>query len=205
ARAPRGPARGAARGSRARRPPAGAAGGGLGLDRHARHARGWIVTRTEEPVDILLVDDRPENLLALEAILEPLGQRLIRARSGEAALSCLLEREFAVILLDVQMPEMSGLETARMIRAREQTRFIPIIFLTAISKEKEDEDIFEGHSLGAVDYMFKPFQPAVLRSKVQVFVELYRQQQRIAEQEHQLRAGERRELEMRHMHELLES
>jgi PAS domain S-box-containing protein len=161
------------------------------------------MSRLEAPVDILLVDDRPENLLALEAILEPLGHRLVRARSGEAALTCLLESEFALILLDVQMPEMSGFETARMIKAREQTRFIPIIFLTAISKE--EEYVFEGHSFGAVDYLFKPFQPAVLRSKVQVFVELYRQQRRIAEQEHQLRAGERRELEMRHMDELLAS
>ncbi len=161
------------------------------------------MTRPEEPVDILLVDDRPENLLALEGILEPLGQRLVRASSGEAALRQLLVRDFAVILLDVQMPEMNGFETARMIKARERTRFIPIIFLTAISKE--EEYVFEGYSVGAVDYMFKPFQPGVLRSKVQVFVELYRQQQRIAEQEQQLRDAERRELELRHMHELLQS
>jgi len=128
---------------------------------------------------------------------------LVRAPSGEAALRCLLESDFAVILLDVQMPEMNGFETARMIKARERTRFIPIIFLTAISKE--EEYVFEGYSVGAVDYMFKPFQPAVLRSKVQVFVELYRQQRRIADQEQQLRDVERRELETRHMHELLES
>jgi PAS domain S-box-containing protein len=161
------------------------------------------MTHMDEPVDILLVDDRPENLLALEAILEPLGQRLVRASSGESALRCLLERDFAVILLDVQMPAMNGFETARMIKARERTRFIPIIFLTAISKE--DEYVFEGYSVGAVDYMFKPFQPSVLRSKVQVFVELYRQQRRIADQEQQLRDAERRELELRHMHELLQS
>jgi PAS domain S-box-containing protein len=161
------------------------------------------VTRTDEPVDILLVDDRPENLLALEAILEPLGQRLVRASSGDDALRQLLERDFAVILLDVQMPEMNGFETARMIKARERTRFIPIIFLTAISKE--EEYVFEGYSVGAVDYMFKPFQPSVLRSKVQVFVELYRQQRRIAEQEQQLHDVERRELEVRHMQELLQS
>jgi PAS domain S-box-containing protein len=161
------------------------------------------MNRGEAPVDILLVDDRPENLLALEAILEPLGQRMVRAPSGEAALRCLLERDFAVILLDVQMPEMNGFETARMIKARERTRFIPIIFLTAMSKE--EEYVFEGYSVGAVDYMFKPFQPAVLRSKVQVFVELYRQQRRIAEQEQQLRDVERQELEMRHMQELLQS
>ena len=161
------------------------------------------MTRVEEPVNILVVDDRPENLLALEAILEPLGQRLVRASSGEAALRELLERDFAVILLDVQMPEMNGFETARLIKARERTRFIPIIFLTAISKE--EEYVFAGYSVGAVDYMFKPFQPGVLRSKVQVFVELYRQQRRLAEQEQQLRDVERRELEVRHMHELLQS
>jgi PAS domain S-box-containing protein len=157
----------------------------------------------EPPVDILLVDDRPENLLALEAILEPLGQRLVRAQSGEDALRRLLEREFAVILLDVQMPGMNGFETARMIKSRERTKFMPIIFLTAISKE--EEYVFHGYSVGAVDYIFKPFQPEILRSKVQVFVELNRQQRRIAQHEQRLRDIERRELELKHMHELLES
>jgi len=161
------------------------------------------MTRPDEPVDILLVDDRAENLLALEAILEPLGQRLVRAPSGEAALRCLLDHDFAVILLDVQMPAMSGFDTARMIKARRRTKFIPIIFLTAISKEQEY--VFEGYSVGAVDYIFKPFQPAVLRSKVQVFVELHRQQRRITAQEQQLREAERHELELRHMRELLQS
>jgi PAS domain S-box-containing protein len=158
---------------------------------------------TEAPVDILLVDDRPENLLALEAILEPLGQRLMRAQSGEDALRCLLEREFAVILLDVQMPGMNGFETAELIKARERTRFTPIIFLTAISKE--EEYVFRGYSVGAVDYMFKPFQPAILQSKVQVFVDLYRQQKRIAEQEQRVHDLERQELELQHMTELLQS
>lgn len=157
----------------------------------------------ERQVDILLVDDRPENLLALEAILEPLGQRLVRARSGEDALRCLLDREIAVILLDVQMPGMNGFETAKMIKSRERTKHIPIIFLTAISKE--DEYVFHGYEVGAVDYIFKPFQPEILRSKVRVFVELYRQQRRIAEQEQQLREIERKELELRHMRELVAS
>ncbi|HEX4681242.1 MAG TPA: ATP-binding protein [Gemmatimonadaceae bacterium] len=156
-----------------------------------------------EPVDILLVDDRAENLLALEAILEPLGQRLVRASSGEDALRCLLAREFAVILLDVQMPGMNGFETAELIKARERTKFTPIIFLTAISKE--DEYVFKGYSVGAVDYMFKPFQPAILRSKVQVFVDLYVQQRRIAEQEQRIREIERQELELQHMNEMLQS
>ncbi len=155
------------------------------------------------PVDILIVDDRPENLLALEAILEPLGQRLVRASSGEDALRCLLERDYAVILLDVQMPNMNGFETARLIKARERTRFIPIIFLTALSKDAEY--VFRGYSVGAVDYMFKPFQPEILRSKVQVFVELYLQQRRLTDQEQRLREVERQDLELKHMRELLQS
>jgi PAS domain S-box-containing protein len=158
---------------------------------------------TEDPVDILIVDDRPENLLALEAILEPLGQRLIRAHSGEEALRQLLLREFAVILLDVQMPHMNGFEAARLIKARERTRFTPIIFLTAISKE--EEYVFRGYSVGAVDYLFKPFQPDILRSKVSVFVDLYLKQRQLKQQEQLLREGERRELELRHMRELWES
>src|SRR4051812_5703575 len=156
-----------------------------------------------ESVAILLVDDRAENLLALEAILEPLGQTLVRAQSGEEALRHLLDREFAVILLDVQMPGLNGFETARMIKARERTKHIPIIFLTAISKD--ESYVFEGYSVGAVDYMAKPFQPAILRSKVQVFVELYLQQRRITEQEQRLHEVERKELELRHMGELLQS
>jgi response regulator RpfG family c-di-GMP phosphodiesterase len=149
--------------------------------------------QSADQVDILLVDDRPENLLALEAILESLGQRLVRAQSGEAALRRLLEREFAVILLDVQMPGMNGFETAQMIKSRERTKFVPIIFLTAISKD--EEYVFKGYSVGAVDYMFKPFQPEILRSKVNVFVELYLQRRRLAEQEQRLHEGERQELD----------
>ena len=156
-----------------------------------------------DPVDILLVDDRPENLLALEAILEPLGQHVVRATSGENALRQLLEREFAVILLDVQMPGMNGFETARLIKSRERTRYVPIIFLTAISKD--ETYVFTGYSVGAVDYIFKPFQPEILRSKVQVFVDLQMQRRRIAEQEHRIREIERQELELRHMRELLQS
>jgi PAS domain S-box-containing protein len=156
-----------------------------------------------DAVNILLVDDRAENLLALEAILEPLNQNLIRAQSGSDALRALLDRDFAVILLDVQMPGINGFETAQTIKSRERTKFIPIIFLTAISKD--DEYVFQGYSVGAVDYMFKPFQPEILRSKVQVFVDLYLQQRRLAEQEQQLRDAERQELEMRHMRELLQS
>ena len=156
-----------------------------------------------EGVNILLVDDRPENLLALEAILEPLGQKLVRASSGEEALKQLLTRDFAVILLDVQMPGMNGFDTARLIKARERSRHIPIIFLTAISKE--EAYVFEGYSVGAVDYMFKPFQPDILRSKVSVFVDLYRKQEQIKLQDELLRESERRELELRHRAELQET
>ena len=158
---------------------------------------------TEERVNILLVDDRPENLLALEAILEPLGQRLVRASSGEEALKRLLTMEFAVILLDVQMPGMNGFDTARLIKARERSRHIPIIFLTAISKD--EAYVFEGYSVGAVDYMFKPFQPDILRSKVAVFVDLYRKQEQIKHQDELLRESEKRELELRHRAELRET
>lgn len=156
-----------------------------------------------DQVDILIVDDRPENLLALEAILEPLHQRLVRASSGEEALRRLLERDFALILLDVQMPGMNGFETARLIKSRERTKYIPIIFLTAISKE--EAYVFEGYSVGAVDYLFKPFQPEILRSKVAAFVDLYVRQRNIAAKEALLRESEKRELELRHMRELWES
>ncbi len=152
---------------------------------------------------ILLVDDRPENLIALEAILEPLGQPLTRANSGEEALRHVLTTDFAVILLDVQMPGLNGFETAQMIKSRERSRHTPIIFLTAINKE--DRYVFEGYSVGAVDYMFKPFQPDVLRSKVAVFVELYLKNQQLQEQGELLRDAERRELELRHQAELHES
>ena len=155
------------------------------------------------PVEILLVDDRSENLLALEAILEPLNQTLVRATSGDEALRKLLLHDFAVILLDVQMPGINGFETARIIKSRERTKYIPIIFLTAISKE--EEYVFEGYSVGAVDYLAKPFQPDILRSKVAVFVELYQKQRQLAEQHELLAASERRELELKHKLEMSES
>jgi PAS domain S-box-containing protein len=156
-----------------------------------------------DQVEILIVDDRPENLLALEAILEPLGQRLVAAHSGEEALRKLLKHDFAVVLLDVQMPGMNGFETAQLIKSRERTRYIPIIFLTAISKE--EDYVFRGYQVGAVDYISKPFQPDVLRAKVAVFVDLHLKQKRLAEQESQLRESERRMTEMRHGREMLQS
>ena len=157
----------------------------------------------QRPVEILIVDDRPENLLALEAILEPLGQIIVRASSGDEALRKLLSHNVAMILLDVQMPGINGFETAKMIKSRERTKYIPIIFLTAISKD--ETYVFEGYSVGAVDYMSKPFQPDVLRSKVNVFVDLFQKQRQLAEQAEQIAEAERRNLETRHMREIYES
>ncbi|CAM5477089.1 response regulator [Streptomyces chartreusis] len=129
---------------------------------------------------ILLVDDRPENLLALEAILSALDQTLVRASSGEEALKALLTDDFAVILLDVQMPGMDGFETAAHIKRRERTRDIPIIFLTAINHGPHHT--FRGYAAGAVDYISKPFDPWVLRAKVSVFGELYMKNCQLREQ-----------------------
>ena len=138
-------------------------------------------------VSILLVDDQVENLLALEAVLEPLGLRLVRAESGEDALARLLREDFALILLDVQMPGMDGFQTASFIKRRDKTRHIPIIFLTALSKELHH--VFRGYSAGAVDYVVKPFDPMVLRSKVQVFVDLYRKERALRESEARFRTA----------------
>ncbi len=134
---------------------------------------------------ILIVDDRPENLLALDAALAPLGQDVIRAGSGDEALRCLLKNEVAVIILDVQMPGLDGFETAAYIKQLDRTRYIPIIFLTAINKEAEH--VFRGYSVGAVDYLFKPFDPAVLRSKVGVFIELHQKRKELQISEERFR------------------
>lgn len=132
------------------------------------------------PAPVLVVDDRPDNLVAVEAVLEPLKLDLIMANSGKEALKHLLTEDVAVILLDVQMPELDGYETARMIKSRGRTQNIPIIFLTARDRAVEHE--LAAYSSGAVDYLAKPFEPTVLRSKVQVFVDLYRQASTIEEQ-----------------------
>jgi PAS domain S-box-containing protein len=142
--------------------------------------------------NLLLVDDRPQNLLALQAILEPLGQTLVSANSGEEALRCLLDREFAVILLDVQMPGIDGFETAELIKQRQRTRDIPIIFLTAISKD--EKHVFHGYEVGAVDYVFKPFDPTVLRSKVAVFVDLWEKNEQLRQQGELIREQQLTEL-----------
>lgn len=126
---------------------------------------------TGHRVKILMVDDQPENLVALEAVLENLDQELVKATSGADALRQLLENDFAAILLDVKMPDMDGFECAAMIRQREKSRDTPIIFLTAY---RSDEHQFRGYNMGAVDYLQKPIVPEVLRSKVSVFVDLKR-------------------------------
>ena len=135
---------------------------------------------------ILLVDDRAENIVALEAILSSLNQTLVPARSGDAALKALLRDEFAVILLDVLMPGMDGFETAAHIKRRPRTRDVPIIFLTALNSEPDFA--FRSYSAGAVDYIAKPFDPWVLRAKVSVFVDLYMKNRQLSEQAALLRS-----------------
>ncbi len=125
---------------------------------------------TDDRVNILLVDDQPANLVALEAMLQGLGQNLIRAESGREALKWLLTHEFAVILLDVKMPEMDGFETAAIIRQRDKSRHTPILFLTAA--DNSQNHAVRGYAVGAVDYLVKPVVPEFVRSKVAVFVEL---------------------------------
>ncbi|HEX8368179.1 MAG TPA: response regulator [Pyrinomonadaceae bacterium] len=135
---------------------------------------------SESQANVLLVDDRPENLLAMETILEDLGQNLIRATSGREALRFLLVEDVALILLDVQMPGLNGFELAELIRERERTQRTPIIFVSATSRD--EQYVFKGYSLGAVDYMTKPFEPEILKSKVRFFTELFRQNQEIKRQ-----------------------
>ena len=135
---------------------------------------------SELQANVLLVDDRPENLLAMESILENLGQNLVRATSGQEALRFLLVEEVALILLDVQMPGLNGFELAELIRERERTQHTPIIFVSATSKD--EHYVFKGYSLGAVDYLTKPFEPEILKSKVRFFTKLFRQNQEIKRQ-----------------------
>ena len=141
------------------------------------------------PAKILLVDDQPANLLALEAVLADLGQELVKASSGEEALRCLLDDDFAVVLLDVQMQGLDGFATAKFIRGRERTRSTPIIFLTAY--ETPNFPVGQAYALGAVDYLVKPVVPSILRSKVAVFVDLFQKTQQVRRQEEQLRSAQR--------------
>src|SRR6476469_1175938 len=123
-------------------------------------------SRMQPSASILIVDDVPANLMAMEAVLQPLGQRVVCARSGQEALRALLDEEFAVILLDVTMPVMDGFETAELIRERNKTRGVPIIFLTAM--HGNEQFISRAYERGAVDYLIKPFDPDILRAKVAV-------------------------------------
>src|SRR6185437_6778610 len=127
-------------------------------------------------INILIVDDKPEKVLALEAVLDTLGQNIIRAYSGREALRCLLHQSFAVILLDVNMPGMDGFETAAMIRQRPSTQGVPIIFVTAMDEETHAS---RGYLLGAVDYIQTPVVPEVLKTKVAVFVDLFRKSEQV--------------------------
>ena len=133
-----------------------------------------------ERARILMVDDRPENLLALEAILGPMDLDLVRANSGEEALRALLQADFALILLDAQMPGMDGFETAARIKRRTRTKDVPIIFLTAADTEHRNS--YRGYAAGGADYITKPFDPWILRAKVQVFVDLWVAGRRLATQ-----------------------
>ena len=134
---------------------------------------------SDDAVSILLVDDNPKNLTALESILDSPEHRLTRARTAQEALMALMNESFAAIVLDVKMPDMSGIELARIIKQRKKTQHIPIIFLTA--HFRENEDVVQGYDVGAVDYLTKPVHPAVLRSKVGVFVDLFRKTRALAE------------------------
>jgi diguanylate cyclase (GGDEF)-like protein len=131
-------------------------------------------------VNILIVDDRPENLLVLESLLENMDCNIVKASSGNEALGLMFEYDFALVLMDVQMPEMDGFETAEIMRSSLRTKYIPIIFVTAISKEQRC--IFQGYEVGAVDYLFKPIEPIILQSKVRIFIELYNQRKQVQEQ-----------------------
>ncbi len=143
--------------------------------------------------NILLVDDRPENLLVLEAILSGGEFNLIKAHSGEEALTHVLKKEFALILLDVQMPGIDGFETAKILKSREKSRSIPIIFVTAISKEQEH--VRAGYLAGAVDYMYKPIEPETLKTKVNAFVKIFEETKEL-ESETELLRKNKRELEI---------
>ncbi len=139
-----------------------------------------------DKVNILLVDDQPGKLLSYQAVLADMDENLVLAKSGREALQCLLKREFALILLDVMMPEMDGFETAALIRQRPRLQDTPIIFLTAYSHS--DLDRVKAYQLGAVDFVFAPIVPEILRAKAMAFVELYRKRLELAHINEQLRA-----------------
>jgi len=168
-------------------------GSGDGLNHSPKHSveHGKPIGKLNSKVNILLVDDRKDKLLALSAILTPLGQNIIEAHSGKEALRLLLKNEFAVILMDVSMPTMDGFETAALIRKRPASEHTPIIFVTSIGNSPTQ--MYQGYSLGAVDYILTPIVPDVLRAKVGVFVELWRKTEHIKQQAERLREVEEAE------------
>jgi PAS domain S-box-containing protein len=153
------------------------------------------LTTAEPRASILIVDDHPPNLVALEAILAPLGHELVMARSGEEALRHILHGEFALILLDVQMADLNGFETASLIKQHPRCRHIPIIFITAVNRDAAH--VFRGYSHGAVDYLVKPFDADILRSKAMVFIELYVRGEKLKQQQKLLHQREREAVERR--------
>jgi CheY-like chemotaxis protein len=144
-----------------------------------------MTINTPEKASILIVDDMEENLVALEAVLGSLDQQLVRAHSGEEALKAMLRQEFAVVLLDVLMPGMDGFETAANIKRLDQTKDVPIILLTGT--EADTDYLYRGYAIGAADFLTKPFDPWLLRTKVNVFLDLYRKNRQLAAQAEQLR------------------
>ncbi|MFV0358080.1 MAG: two-component system response regulator, partial [Bacteroides thetaiotaomicron] len=140
--------------------------------------------RMAEKMRILMVDDKPENLFVLETLLQEEDVIMDKAASGNEALEMLLEKDYALVLMDVQMPGLDGFETVELMKGMSKTKYIPIIFITAISKE--EHFVFRGYFVGAVDYIYKPIEPMILKSKVQVFVELHQQKALVMEQTEQL-------------------
>jgi response regulator RpfG family c-di-GMP phosphodiesterase len=149
----------------------------------------------EGPINILIVDDEPKNLTVLETVLDNPAYRLVKAESADQALLALLVEQFALLILDIRMPGVSGIELAHMIKERKKTSQIPIIFLTAYYNE--DQHVLQGYGAGAVDYLHKPVNPDILRSKVAIFAELYRMQQEIKGSNHALlvEVTERRQIQ----------
>ena len=143
----------------------------------------------DPPASVLIVDDSPANLIALGAVLQPLGVRVVEASSGEQALQCVANETLAVVLLDVQMPEMDGFEVARRLRSSEIAHELPIIFLTAIYRDEGYAR--RGYATGAADYMTKPFDADVLRARVKAFVDLFKQRERLRRREVGERTRER--------------
>lgn len=157
--------------------------------------RAAVARNSDEPINILIVDDEPKNLTVLETILDDPGYRLVRAESADQALLALLSQQFALLILDIRMPDVTGLELAQIIKERKRTSLVPIIFLTAYYNE--DQHVLEGYGTGAVDYLNKPVNSAVLRSKVAVFAELHRKQREVEASNRALQAevASRREAE----------